>query len=112
MSPELSISANYERPIALSGGGTITPSVGMKYQSDQWFGANNYPVQKQEAYAYVDAGLMFEPESGNWSVQAYVKNLTNKTVFADATEFYTFNNYTFTYQPPRTFGVRFTAKFR
>lgn len=112
ISPEFSLTANYERPIELSGGGTITPSVGIKYQTDQYFGATNFPVQKQESYAYVDAGLTFEPENGNWSVQAYVKNLTNKTVFADASEFYTFNNYTFTYQPPRTYGLRFTMNFR
>ncbi|MEL0251095.1 MAG: hypothetical protein VW935_03970, partial [Novosphingobium sp.] len=111
LSPDWSFAAQYERPVELNGGATITPSLGLKYQSEQFFAATNYPVQRQGAYAYLDAGLQFEPASKAWSVQAYVRNLTDKTVFADATEFYTFNNYTFTYQPPRTYGVRFSARF-
>lgn len=111
LSPDWSFAAQYERPIEMASGAMVTPSLGLKYQSEQYFAATNYPVQRQGAYAYLDAGLAFEPASKAWSVQAYVRNLTDKTVFADATEFYTFNNYTFTYQPPRTYGVRFSARF-
>lgn len=111
LSPTWSFSANYEHPFDVAGG-TLTPRVGVKYQTRQYFSPNNYPSQSQGGYALVDLGLDYAPQSEDWILQLYVKNLANKTVFADASEFYTFNNYSYSYQPPRTFGARLTVKFR
>lgn len=111
LSSEFTFTARYEYPFALSNGATITPNISAKYQDEFYFGANNYDTQKQDAYTSVDAGIVFAPADGKWELQAYVKNMTDETIFADANEFYTFNNYTYTYQPPRTYGLRLTAFF-
>lgn len=110
LSPELSFSARYEKTFDLAGG-TLTPSVAVKYQSEQFFAATNFENQKQDAYAYVDLGLDYSPASLEWTLQAFVKNLTDEVVFSEAGEFYTFNNYTYAYQPPRTYGARLTVNF-
>lgn len=109
LSPTWSLSSEYEFPLYLASDATITPRVAVKYQSKQYFAATNYADQMQEGYAFFDADLTYTSPSGKFTAQAYVKNLTNKTVFSDANEFYTFNNYTFSYQPPRTYGVRLSV---
>lgn len=111
MSPEFTLSARYERVFELDGGATLTPSISTKYQSSYYFGANNFDSQKQDSYSLVDVGLDYGSADADWNVQFYIKNLADETVFADANEFYTFSNYTFSYQPPRTYGVRFTTYF-
>ncbi|WP_374139419.1 hypothetical protein [Sphingomonas sp.] len=90
----------------------MTPRISGKYQSDQWFAATNYNSQKNPAYGLVDLGLDYETSDGNVLVQLWVKNLFDKTVFSDATEFYLYNNYQYSYQPPRTYGIRARVKIR
>lgn len=111
LSPEWSLSGQYQYPIELGSGALITPRVAMKYQSKQFFSYTNYNSTKQGSYALVDAGIDFAPSSKKWLLQAYVKNLFDKTILADATEFYSYNDYTVTYQAPRTYGMRLSYNF-
>ncbi|MBA4761804.1 TonB-dependent receptor [Sphingomonas sp.] len=112
LAPRWSFTGEYMLPIELSSGATVTPRISGKYQSDQWFAATNYNSQKNPAYGLVDLGLDYETSDGNVLVQLWVKNLFDKTVFSDATEFYLYNNYQYSYQPPRTYGIRARVKIR
>jgi iron complex outermembrane receptor protein len=112
LAPTWSVSGQYELPIELSGGGTITPRVAVKAQTAQYFGATNFPDQRQGGYALFDLGLDYAPASGAWSIQAFVRNVGDRKVLANADEFYLFNNYSVYYQPPRTYGARLIVNFR
>ena len=112
LAPAWSFTGEYLKQFDLSNGATLTPRIAAKYQSDQWFAATNYNSQKNPAYTLVDLGLDYEPAGRDVLVQLYVKNLFDKTVFSDATEFYLYNNYQYSYQPPRTYGVRVRVNFR
>lgn len=112
LAPTWSASGQYELPIKLSSGGTITPRVAIKAQTAQYFGANNFPDQRQGGYALVDLGLDYASPGGTWSLQAFVRNVGDRKVLANAEEFYLFNNYSIYYQPPRTYGARLIVNFR
>jgi iron complex outermembrane receptor protein len=111
LSPTASISGQYEYPITIASGATITPRVSFKYQSKVYFVANNYPDETQGGYGLLDLGMDYVPQKGNWRVTGYVQNVANKHAFSDASEFYTFNNYELAYIPPMTYGLRFNYKF-
>jgi iron complex outermembrane receptor protein len=111
LSPTLSTTVQYERPISLSSGATLTPGVNVKYESAKFFQPENYASSKQDAYALLNATLKYEPADANWSIQGYVNNITDEVVLVDAGEFYTGRNYTYAYQPPRTYGLRVAMDF-
>ncbi len=112
LSPKLAFRAQFEYAFENVMGGTLTPRAGITYKSSQYFLPENYPVSYQGDYSLIDLGLDYTPGGKDWLlVQLYVRNLTDETIFSNGVEFYTFNNYTFNYQPPQTWGIRFTARF-
>lgn len=112
LAPTISISVQYEYPIKLASGAAVTPRVIVKSESKKYFTPNNYDNSAQSGYALVNLGLDFTPASRKWILQAYIKNVTNKTILADAGENYVFNAYAYSYQPPRTIGARLIVNFR
>jgi iron complex outermembrane receptor protein len=111
LSPAWSFAGSYEHPIYASGDMTITPRASVKYQSKKYFSVFNFDSTAQGAYALVDLGLDFAPANDKWKLQLYVNNVADKTVFADASEVYTYQFYSFSYLPPRTYGARLTVNF-
>jgi len=112
LAPTFAMSAQYEHPVALASGATLTPWFMVKTETRKFFTAENFESAKQSGYALVDLGLDYTPSSDRWLVQMFVKNVFNKTVLVDASENYTFNEYSYSYQAPRTYGVRLTVNFR
>ena len=112
LAPTWSFVGQYERPIELSSGATITPRASVKYESRKYFSANNFENTSQKPYALTDLGIDYSPASHNWTLQAYVKNAFNKKVFLDASEVYLNYFYSYSYMPPRTFGARLTVNFK
>lgn len=111
LAPTFAMSAQYEYPVELSSGAVVTPRLIVKSETKKYFTPNDYEDSEQKAYALVDLGLDFAPASKKWLLQAYIKNVANKTVLVDASEGYVFNAYSYSYQPPRTFGGRLTINF-
>jgi outer membrane receptor protein involved in Fe transport len=61
----------------------------------------------------VDLSLGYKPNAGNWDLQAYVRNVTNKAYFVDAEEVYPgAGSRLYSYAAPRTFGLRVSASFK
>ena len=101
--------------------GTLTPRIDWFWSGGVFFNyANAKPFDYQPAYQIVNLSLGFTPPSGRWSVDLFVKNLTNAVVISNSQlqsgsigngghGGYQFDNYT--YYDPRTFGVRFGANF-
>ena len=99
------------------------------YTSSQYMDPSLDPRSRQDGYTLFDANLGFEPDSGNWKIQLYGRNLANKV-------YYTYeapqplgalvdvvnnptpgkgsvgaNGFVGNYGTPRTFGVEASYKF-
>lgn len=111
--PDFVLTAGLEYALAL-GHATLTPRIELKHSSSYYFSAFNDPDTRQGQFNTLNATLTLKPALKGLEIAAFVRNLTNKTVLASATETFTttpnpINAYEF--QPPRTFGVRVTGKF-
>jgi iron complex outermembrane receptor protein len=101
-----SFGASYEIP--LPGGATLTPDFDLLY-SGKYLLSASAPNVMQEAYAKIDARLTFRSADEQFSVQAFVQNLTNKATLGRITTGTL--SAQGTYSDPRTFGVRAGYRF-
>jgi iron complex outermembrane recepter protein len=111
--PQFVVTAGIEYPILL-GSGSLTPRFEMKHSSSLYYDAFNSADIEQGQFNTFNASLKYAPGSGRFTIMAYVRNLTNATVLSNASENFSalpnaINTYEF--QPPRTYGVRASAKF-
>jgi iron complex outermembrane recepter protein len=72
-------------------------------------GAKNLAVQK--AYASFDASLRYESNNSHWSVEAFIKNLTNENIKTSSGTFITPGGFDAIFLPPRTAGVTLAYQF-
>ena len=111
--PSFVATAGLEYAIELPGA-TVTPRIEGKASAHYYFDPFNDADTRQNAFGTLNASLNIKPTSMPLNVLLYVRNLTNKTVFANAAENYVtapFPTSTYEFQPPRTYGVRVSAKF-
>lgn len=110
-SPEWTVSAGVEYAIDL-GGGTLTPRVDYRLQSDVFFTAFNLPFEEQGDYGILNARLSWTDAGERFNVAVYGQNLSD-------TEYYTFGQNALTTQGvaynylgrPREFGVTVGYRF-
>lgn len=110
-SPEWTVSAGVEYAIDL-GGGTLTPRVDYRLQSDVFFTAFNLPFEEQGDYGILNARLSWTDANERFNVAIYGQNLSD-------TEYYTFGQDALTTQGvaynylgrPREFGVTVGYRF-
>jgi outer membrane receptor protein involved in Fe transport len=84
-SPEWSWTASYEHNFMLGAYGTLTPRVNVEHKSEYtmlWNPGDSdpYGYSRQEGYYTYDASASFSHSSGKWSLNAYVKNITDYAV--------------------------------
>ncbi len=83
------------------------------WQDRVYFTVYNEPFVSQPAYWWLKARATYSPKSANWHVAAYIDNIQNRVVIANAQTgadidgARTFGNLA----PPRTFGLRFDYSF-
>ena len=113
-SPRFTITAGYDREFDLPNGATLTASAYTKFKSSYFLTSFNYASGEQEAFTQTDVSLKFEPASGLWNIQAFVRNLEDEQPLA----FSNFvsagpvdDNYDRLYGSPRTYGVRVGVDF-
>lgn len=93
---------------------TLTPRVEWKHSSSYYFAAFNDADSSQPDYDTLNASLSFKPAGTSLEIMGFVRNLTNKAVFASAVQNFVTIPYavnTYEFAPPRTFGVRVAAHF-
>lgn len=114
--PELTIVAGYEHRFDLASGATITPSITARYTSKYYLefypNPSNVPagmdvnkVNTEPDHIMADFSVNYGHSSGEWSLNAYVKNITNHAeknglMRADMR-----------LGPPRTYGAVLSVKF-
>jgi iron complex outermembrane recepter protein len=98
--------------------GSWTPQVQFHYETDSFFSPLNRPgPEERDAYTKTNLTLMYEHDDGVWYAEAFIYNLENDDVknsggcgaavgSASAAP-NPIQNCTATYEPPRTFGIRF-----
>jgi iron complex outermembrane receptor protein len=107
--PQVSLNFGYEHRWPLFGG-ELTTRVQTHFESKSYFTFYNFDADSQPAYSRSDAIVTYTSPSRSWEVKAFVHNIEDKLILAVAQDpsTQTYSSYRYQYQPPRTYGVRFT----
>jgi iron complex outermembrane receptor protein len=113
--PEYTVNLGAQYEIQ-TGFGTVTPRVDVFWSGDLFFLSANSPLDRQKAYALVDANVIWRSPDRRWSVEGFVHNAADETVISnDGLQSNTIGNGfgldNYTYYPPRTYGVRVGVNF-
>ena len=107
--PKLNLIAGVQHTLHL-GAGSLLGRVSTHYESGHEGEFTNKASTRQHRYIATDLSLTFTPQSDHWSLQVYLNNVENAHIFG------TINSVTADrgggpLAPPRTLGVRGTAKW-
>ncbi|MDC8770462.1 TonB-dependent receptor [Roseateles albus] len=113
--PKYAFALNYGHDFDVGGGMTLSPFVGMRWQSKMYFTVRNLdnPVigDYQDAYTNWNASLKLAGASGKWDVELWGNNLSNNIVKnwmgQGQAGGYTSNSY----NAPRMYGLRATLNY-
>lgn len=110
-SPKWSATLAYEHTFDLGGDMALVAGARAQIQSSQFYNVNFIEAEKQGGYAMADAFLTLEGPNKNWSLTAFVNNITDEAVFARTGTRPILNFSIATLRPPRTYGVRASVNF-
>lgn len=82
-----------------------------RFSSAVYNDAQNSRFLRQSHYAIFDASLTFTPDSGAWSVRAYVDNLTDKRYIVSGDSNFGIGFHEAEYNHPRQWGIGLTYRF-
>jgi iron complex outermembrane receptor protein len=115
--PHATARLGYQHTFDLPAGGALIAQVDSGYTAHQYMDYHNFAVIAQDAYTRTSVSLTWE-RSEMFSAQLYARNLENKAILAGAQadtlapgrNFDAFGKEAY-YMPPRTYGIRLSAKF-
>lgn len=91
-------------------GGWIDAHVEVRYEGDQWVDYRLSPGSFVKGFWREGADLTYHAEGDKWTIGAYLRNISNNGSAATAVA--GLGPYTLAVPlPPRTYGVRVSAKF-
>lgn len=104
-----SVAADYRVPVSV---GDVKFHADARYTSryNTW-GRSNDPFYYRDAVTLVNANIALVAKDERWSIDGYVRNLTNKDVMSGAVNPGGGNPIQQFYQAPREWGVELSAKF-
>jgi iron complex outermembrane receptor protein len=110
-STPVSFTVGYTHDFVMGHGGTVTPYVKFHYEGEMHFTEGNFDAipalsQKRDEIGVVDATLKYTSRDNNWSVEAFVYNMTDErfqTYWVDSNQP---DAPLFTWNAPRTWGLR------
>lgn len=109
LAPVFSGRASYEHDFALPGGGKITPSVGVYYQSRTFLREFNLAADRVPGFSKTDLDLRYANAADTLTLSLYVQNVEDNIVRTAA--FPLAGVYLSYYAPPRTYGAKLQYKF-
>ncbi|RBP47188.1 TonB-dependent receptor [Arenicella xantha] len=92
------------------GGYTIIGNLDARYRGERELGFGYQADARSDSDLTADLAFTLIPSSGNWSLNAYFLNLTNETI-ASTYQLGAGNVAASAYEPPRTYGLRFSYDF-
>ena len=102
--PKWTLRGGVQHQMDLGDKGALTTRLDIRHLSDQYLAPFNGETQLQKAYTQADASVTWESDNGDWSVNGYVRNLTNKIIATAYLVGYVTG-------APRTFGLVATRRF-
>jgi iron complex outermembrane receptor protein len=115
-SPEWTVNATIEHAFQLGNGASLTPQLGMYYQSEyDWIGdldegaGNSFCFQ--DAYAKFRARLTYEPADGNWQASLFGQNIFDERYFERCNDGRRSGVHDFRYGRPETWGAEFVYRW-
>ncbi len=109
--PEWSFDLSYEHRFDLGGDWALAAFAHSRVESSRYLSLDYLPEERQGSYMVSDLLLTLEAPGKRWSIAAYVNNLENRTLLAGAAIRPFLNAVYAPLRPPRTYGVRATARF-
>jgi iron complex outermembrane receptor protein len=112
-SPEIVITMGYDHTFQLGGAGTIVASANTTFKSKYFTDFFNYRDGTQKAFTQTDLSLTYKPESKNFSIQAFVKNLedTRPLTYGSFVSAGPDDIFNWQFGAPRTYGIRVGVDF-
>jgi len=105
MSPRWSVNLNPTYEIELANGGTITPGANFAYKSKQYHTEFNDDRLAQDGYIQLDANILYRAPGRDFSVNVWMKNITDELVYAGSFSISTSRAIGGTLMAPRSYGV-------
>jgi iron complex outermembrane recepter protein len=114
-SPKWSANASYSHIFTFASGSTLTPKINMEYKGSYWSmgGGPNANIADtasctQASYTLWNAYLNWNSSDGQFSINAYIKNIQNKPVLTNVGVESGYR--TVSLASPRTFGMVFNVR--
>ncbi len=111
MSPKWTFNFNPTYRIPFDSGANVTLGTNIAYRSKQYHTEFNDDRLAQKAYTMVDANVRYRHSDGHASINFWVKNLTDKLVWAGSYAVATSRTIGGTLMPPRTYGATIGYEF-
>jgi iron complex outermembrane receptor protein len=108
--PTWSLAGSYQHDFDFAGG-TLTPRIQSHFQTRSYFTYRTYASESQKAFTKTDFTLSYEPNGASWSVMAYVRNIEDRRIYLDISEYPTSGVYRAQFAEPRTAGMRLNYRF-
>lgn len=109
--PDWTFNAGYEHDFHVLGG-ILTPRAQTHVESTSYFQFYNFASDRQRGYMRSDLLVTYTPDSKQWTLTAYVRNLEDRRILANAAlPSPTYLTFRYQYQAPRTFGASFQYNF-
>lgn len=123
--PEWQVTAGYSHAFRFGDRGSLTAGASAHYESETILRLADIPLlvpgEIKDDYIKWDADLTWRAGDSGWSVQAYIKNITNEAIVGVGSSgqatpgvWFKGSNAAFrsaSLEPPRTYGVRISAEF-
>ncbi|ABD25340.1 TonB-dependent receptor [Novosphingobium aromaticivorans DSM 12444] len=111
MSPKWTFNFNPTYQVPLNSGASVTLGANVSYRSKQYHTEFNDDRMAADSYAMVDANVKYRHSDDRTSVNLWVRNLTDKLVWAGSYAVATSRTIGGTLMPPRTYGVTLGYEF-
>jgi len=112
-SPTITANLSYSHNFNLPNGGTLSPRIDARYQSEYFLSWNpvDDPYRYQEAHIMTDLSMAYAHSDGKWTLSGYVKNLGD---YAEKKSYFSMGmggGGSLMIGEPRTYGAVFSVRF-
>ena len=113
-SPDLTVTASIEQAFQLGNGATLTPQLGLYYQSEYDYRRSQdggaASVCNQGAYSKLRARATYRPQDGTWQASLFGSNITDERYLAYC-DFSRSGTYDYHWGAPNFWGLEFVMSF-
>jgi iron complex outermembrane receptor protein len=109
--PRWSGSLGYEHKFMFDGGNSLTAAVDANFATTRYLAVDFLPSENAPSYVVENVYLTYAAPANRWSVQLFVRNLSDAVVYTGGYEGVLSGFVVGTIGAPRTFGGRATVHF-